>query len=164
MDDFPLESYSHMVTKPERVPPPASAVVSLLQGPTYDWVGQNGPLHVGRGEGGREDMCVNGRADGKTNVDIDTFLPRVWAGKSEDEFGSGDKGGRKTEGGEKMKIKSDVPRNREANASTLKLRYRKQLLEQTCTQTCTNLHTLPPGRRSYSLSSQDTFSIDSFDF
>jgi len=60
---------------------------------------------VGRGEGGREDMCVNGRADGKTNVDIDTFLPRVWAGKSEDEFGSGDKGGRKTEGGEKMKIK-----------------------------------------------------------
>ena len=36
---------------------------------------------VGMGEGGREDMCVNGRADGKTNVDIDTFLPRAWAGK-----------------------------------------------------------------------------------
>lgn len=40
-----------------------------------------GPLadvaEVGSGEGGLEDICVSGRADGKTSVDNDTFFPRV---------------------------------------------------------------------------------------
>ena len=69
---------------------------------------------VGSGDGALEDMCVEGRADGRTMDDIDTFLLRVCAAR--EQYGSGE--GDKREGGKKAAAKTDKVKTLAAASKT----------------------------------------------